>query len=421
MIYKIVGTTFSRGLIAIIGLCTLLLNTKFLGAEKLGELAIYLIILNLVIQVSEFVGGPSLVYLQTKYSKKQLLGISYFWSITVGLISFCILQVFPFDKEVPLFTLAVSFTLQSINHVHLHFLVGKEKIGQYNLTALSFSMALFAGLFWYYTTTNDIQLATFFSIYSIGQFIMVCISSWFVFKTKDKHDKTRNTAELWKETFNYGAIIQTTNLLQFGVYRLNYLILESFSSLTSLGVYSLVNQLSEKALIPGNAISTVQYSSIANTREKQTAITLTFRLITLSLMITIGSCAILLAVPESWIATIFGGEFEPIKSLFWYLIPGLIFMSISTIYSHYFAGLGLYKYNLQVSAVGLIISIGACFLIIPSYGMMGAAIAASLVFAIQTIYQAILFKKEINIPWPDILAHHIQSVHFYLQKLKSVL
>ncbi len=418
MVFKIVGTTFSRGLIAITGLFTLILNTRYLGAEKLGELAIYLIVIHVAVQLSEFIGGPSLVYLQGMYSKNLLLKFSYLWALTVSLLAFSCAKFFESYLNLPFQYITLALFLQSINHVHLHYLVGREKIGRYNTSSMVFSIALLTGLYFAYVIEKETAVLNYVYAFIIAQIAMLVVSTWFVYNIQPKRNLNNSASLFLREALNYGALIQTTNLFQFGVYRLNYLILQSFTSFANLGVYALGNQLSEKALIPGNAISVVQYSSIANAKNKLQAITLTLRLISLSIGLTVISVCALVLIPESWILELFGVEFGAIKSVFYILSPGILFLSISTIYSHYFAGLGLYKYNMWVSAIGLLVSVSLSFALIPLLDMKGAATATSLVFFVQVIIQFFLFKSETKMSLSEIIIGHKQTLSFYLSKLK---
>jgi len=126
-------------------------------------------------------------------------------------------------------------------------------------------------------------------------------------------------------------------------------------------------------------------------------------------MITLLAIIALLIVPQSVISFILGGEFSTIKSLFFFLAPGVFFMSISTIFSHYFAGLALYKYNFRTSGFGLILSLVLSILLIPLFNLQGAAIATSIVFAGQTLFQITLFKKETEMSWGAIVERFIAS------------
>ena len=409
MINKIIGTTFSRGLMAIFGLLTLILNTRYLGAEKLGELAVYIITITLMVQVSEFIGGPSLVYLQKKFSTLQILTVSHLWSLTIALLTLLFLFLFNENFNFPFLLLATIILIQAANHTHLHLLVGKEMIYGYNLSSIVQSTIMVSGIFITYQILGFTEITDYLQVYLIGQIAMLFFTSWFVSKISKANKPAISNWQMVKETFNYGAIIQGTNLLQFGVYRFNYLILESFTSFSNLGIYSVGNQLSEKVLIPGNAISTVQYSRIANSEEKDKSIDLTFSMIIISSTVTLFAIIGLLIIPQSLISLILGMEFNSIKSLFFYLAPGVFFMSVSTIFSHYFAGLALYKYNFLASGLGLILSLLLSILLIPLYNLEGAAIATSIVFTFQTVFQIILFKKETKLSWNSMIGKFIHS------------
>lgn len=421
MIYNIIGTTFSRGIIAILGLLTLILNTRYLGAEKIGELAIYIIVITALVQVSEFIGGPSIVYLQKKFSTKHLLSVSYGWALIVAVIAFFSLHLVENIYLLPTKILISIAFFQSINHIHLHMLVGREKITAYNLSALAQSIAITTGISYIYIVKSEATVLNYLHIYFIAVGISLICTTWYILQLKSRTLIDSNYSQMLREIINYGAIIQTTNLLQFGVYRFNYLILESFTSIMNLGIYSVGNQLSEKALIPGNAISLVQYSSIANSQKKEQAIDLTFKMIVLSSLITLATILVLLLTPNELFTLILGNDFTEISYLFLILAPGVFALSISTIYSHYFAGLGLYKYNLITSGIGLVLSILIALVLIPFAGMNGAAVAASLVFIVQTIIQTVLFRNETKLSWKEIVSYHMEAFQYYIQKTKGFL
>ena len=298
MINKIIGTAFSRGLMAIFGLLTLILNTRYLGAGKLGELAVYIITITLMVQVSEFIGGPSLVYLQKKFSTLQILTVSHLWHLVIQK-SFLFLFLFNENFNFPFLLLAVIILIQAANHTHLHLLVGKEMIYGYNLSSIMQSTIMVSGIFISYQILGATEITDYLHVYLIGQIVMLFFTIWFVSKISESNKPISSNWQMIKETFNYGAIIQGTNLLQFGVYRFNYLILESFTSFSNLGIYSVGNQLSEKVLIPGNAMSTIQYSRIANSEEKEKSIDLTISMILISSMVTLFAIIGLLIIPQS--------------------------------------------------------------------------------------------------------------------------
>jgi len=408
MIKKILGTTFSRIIITLGGIIVLLLNTRYLGAQKLGELSLLLVAINLILQVSEFVGGSSLVYLQKKHQTNQLLSVSYIWSFLVSVIALFILHFFYTEIKFTMIIIGCAL-IQSINHTHLHLLVGKEKIKGYNISSMVQMILVVSLILFYYLIQDSTNISTYLTIYFFGQVLTLLFSSFYLKSNIKTGGDFGFNIPLIKDVYHYGFLIQLTNLFQFGVYRINYVVLESFTSFATLGIFSLGTQFSEKALIPSNAISLIQYSNISNSTSKTKAAILTIHLLTFSFIIGLVSTIALIIIPESFIILIFGEEFVSVKSLLIYLAPGVLFMSISAIYSHYFAGLAKYKFNTITSFTGIILMTLMSYLLIPKYGILGAGMATSFVYFFQMIIQMFFFKHESKLTWNSIRQIHIEG------------
>ncbi|MBD79667.1 MAG: hypothetical protein CL840_12180 [Crocinitomicaceae bacterium] len=420
MIKQILGTTFSRIIITLGGIVVLFMNTRFLGAQKLGELSLILIALNLILQVSELIGGPSLVYLQKKYQVNKLLSLSYLWSIVVAGCAYLIMHLF-FGEITLVFVLSLCAFVQSINHTHLHLLVGKEYIKNYNISTLVQIILVVILILVFYLGQDSASVSTYLWIYFIGQLFSLVFSTTYLSTNIRNGGQFGLEKNLITEAFKYGYMIQLANIFQFGVYRINYIILESFTSLSTLGVFSLGIQLSEKALIPCNAISMVQYAKISNSDDKSKSNVLTIHLVSLSLSIAVLTALTLVCLPGSLIVWLFGSDFILTNTLFYYLAPGILFMSVSVIYSHYFAGLGKYHLNTITSLVGVIIIAVLSYLLIPIYDMKGAALATSAVYFVQMLIQSIFFKRESNMKWSEIISLHRKSFGmFNLNRIKDL-
>ena len=289
-------------------------------------------------------------------------------------------------------------------------LVGKEKIKYYNLSTVIQIGIVFILILFFYLFKGEATILVYLNIYLVGQLITLFFTTYYLFGSIKIGGSPIFDKELVLDMYRYGFIIQFANIFQFGVYRINYIILEAFTSLSTLGIYTLGNQLSEKALIPGKAISMVQYAKISNIDDKNEASELTIKLLTVSVIIGFFAAIALIVIPEKLISLLFGGDFGEAKSILVYLAPGVVFMSISTIYSHYFAGLGKYKLNTMVSFIGLLAIAALSYSLIPIYGMKGAALATSIVYLIQAFVQVQIFKKVSNLSWAQIMDFHQQSL-----------
>ncbi|UTW63035.1 polysaccharide biosynthesis C-terminal domain-containing protein [bacterium SCSIO 12741] len=394
LIGLVFGTAASRFVITLIGLGTLSLNTHFLGADTFGQLSILLVLVAVYTGVSELAGGAALVYLLPRYSLSELALPCYLWTLLILLPGFTIQYIlFPLPSDLMLlFGLAV--TVQCLNHTHLHLLVGAEKIGSYNLitlTQVSF-LAGFLALFYYWL--DQASLSTFFMGYLFSQIILLAYSSLMLYRRERFSWPKQSFYGIVQEVFKYGVVVQMANLFQLGAYRANYFILERIFSPAVLGVFSIGNQLSEKALIPANSMAMVQYSKISNAHDSEFARKVSIRFFQWSGLVTLLPILILLLIPSEWIIWIFGPDFGEAQSLFKYLAPGILALGLSTIISHYFAGLGKHYFNTWVSFAGMALNILGSFLIIPHYGMHGAALVVSGVYLVQLIIQLVLFVQH---------------------------
>ncbi|MBT7652454.1 MAG: hypothetical protein HN563_03985, partial [Flavobacteriales bacterium] len=87
------------------------------------------------------------------------------------------------------------------------------------------------------------------------------------------------------------------------------------------------------------------------------------------------------AVPESIYAWVFGinGIAVPLRIL----APGMIAGAISSIIAHHLSAIGLHIWNARTSAIGLTVLIILGWFAIPTYGVAGAAMAASAAYLSQ--------------------------------------
>ena len=63
MIRNVLGTILTRMITALLTLAVVVMNARFLGAEKVGVISLVILAVTIVQMVNNFVGGASLVYL----------------------------------------------------------------------------------------------------------------------------------------------------------------------------------------------------------------------------------------------------------------------------------------------------------------------------------------------------------------------
>ncbi|HAQ72036.1 MAG TPA: hypothetical protein DCR48_13775, partial [Flavobacteriales bacterium] len=206
----------------------------------------------------------------------------------------------------------------------------------------------------------------------------------------------------------YGSLVQIGNISQLLNYRLSFYFLELLITpmplaLVRIGIYSASLQVAEALWQFAKSISTVQYSKVSNTKDKNVAIDISIKLGKLNYFATGIGIIFLLLIPASVYSSLFGAEFSEIKNHFIILAPGILALSLSNALSHYFAGVGQHKFNTQSSIFGLGITIIIGYFLIYQLGTIGAAFAASIVYVLQTIYQLAMLKRSTEVQYKDLL------------------
>ncbi|MFO8055408.1 MAG: polysaccharide biosynthesis C-terminal domain-containing protein, partial [Bacteroidales bacterium] len=203
-----------------------------------------------------------------------------------------------------------------------------------------------------------------------------------------------------KQISRLGVYTQMANIAQFLNYRLTYFFIKSFwlspgQSTAPLGVYGAMNKLVDGNWLISKSLSLVQYSVLSNREEETYAQKLTLAFVKFSLIITALITAALIVLPGSFYQWLLGGEsFSQIPRLILIFSPGILAMSVNNILAHYFAAKGLQKINAMVSLLGLVITVVAGLLLIPAYGLPGAAYTSSIAHTASTIMIIALFLSR---------------------------
>jgi O-antigen/teichoic acid export membrane protein len=192
----------------------------------------------------------------------------------------------------------------------------------------------------------------------------------------------------------HGGLIQVANFLQLLNYRLAYYLIEAFRGTGALGLYAVANQLAESAWLAPKSLGVVLYSRLSNTPEAERQRDLTLTVTKAAVAFAVVVVLMLLLIPEPLFALLFGKEVRGLPPLVLLLAPGIVAMAASQAFSHFFSGVGRNKHNVIGSAIGLLITMVAGYVMIPSHGLEGAAITASLAYCGNTLYQAVVFLRS---------------------------
>lgn len=427
MIRKIVATSSVRVLHAASNILMLWLATNYLGSEQWGLSGIILLDVSLILLFADMIGN-SLVYYASRRNAKSLFLWSLIW--LVGTIIFSGL-FFLLLKRIPDFSqfllpegyemaILAMVVLSGLFGIQLNLLLGKEKIKVFNaLFLLQFVLLLLAfSVMIFYLDERSAWGFVFAQMFSYAIANLIAI----VTLTNQKIFTSVLPGAKLSELLGFGAITQVSSVVHLLNKRLGYYFISKTLGLGSVGVYSSGVQLAEGLRLIGQSIALVQMSAISNHDNNEFAKQLTLQLLKLSFVLTLGGVLILNIIPAEWYGMIFGRDFEGIKTIVFFLSPGVLALAANAVFSHFFSGSGIPTYNLKASITGFIVSLLALVSLIPLFGMNGAAISASLAYIAAIIYQWIVFRRLTNSTLQDLIiqAHDIRTIiasfkHFFRQ------
>jgi O-antigen/teichoic acid export membrane protein len=95
-------------------------------------------------------------------------------------------------------------------------------------------------------------------------------------------------------------------------------------------------------------------------------------------------------------------------------------LAFSTVFGHYFAGLGMNRINLYGTLTGFAVTLAASWLLIPEYGINGAAMSVSLAYCIHAVYLFFIYKKHTKLIISELIPTR-EDLNFVWKELKLII
>ncbi len=410
MFKKILGTGITRVLNLLIGFVTMLMGTKVLGAAEWGIGFTVLTDVTFLLIGVEFLAGSGLVYFTPRKKLSTLMSVSYSWIALVMafyVLLFWVLSHYPvtFDRIVPhgyeALTLLLTF-VYSFHNFNLNVFLGKEKVGTFNWVFLLqifvqvSSMALFIYVFGIRDAHAFVYslLCGYITAFLVGFVLMIRMYN------REGRDPFFLTA---KEMLKYGYVIQLSTLVSTLNRRMSIFLLRRHCTDDAVGVYGAGTQVGEGVKVFGLSVSMVQFSRLSNLTDKEEIVSLTIKFLKITVVLTFLALLVLVCLPVGFFEWLFTDAFGQVKDVILLMSPGLLCLSAHMIFTHYFSGTGIPKYNLYASLVGLAVTVPVTFILIPMIGILGAAISFSCTYAAIVIYQWFVFRRIAEVKAKDLL------------------
>lgn len=425
MLKNILNTFATRLSSSVLNLVLAIFISNLYGAGIRGEQSLVLTTITIITLFTAIVGSSSILFLTPRRKANHLMIPSYIWTLLICLLVYIILlntSILGHEYVLPVCLLTI---ILSFSHINASLLMGIEKIKQSNNVILlnSFCVLGFLILFTLGLKIDMIE-AYLFALFA-GYSASLLLSSYFVLKFWKPNFSKINVVSSYRFAFTdllrYGFLNQLDLIASLLSFRLSYYFIDYFLGKGSLGVYSNAISIIESIWLISRSIAMVQNARIANSKDLEYSARITTQLFKISFVIVLGVVVVLLFIPANFYQFLFGDEFGEVRKVMIYISPGILFFSISFIISGLFSGTGKYVYNTLSSSAGLVVTVITALVLIPRFGLVGAAFSATLAYIVSTGARLFFLLRKYPVTFDQLIPRFSDFQHFreYLFRKKE--
>ena len=387
----------------VFAIITSVIVARVLGPEGKGIVTLILMIPPILMMVGTMGTEASNVYFtgSRKFKIDDIIGnslvLAFIFSFIVIAIFFGVyktsqFQNFMVSNKISPFYLWLGILSLPFNLMYLFFrniLLGKEKIKIMN------------GLGIFQVASNLLLVLIFIVIFKqgvLGAVLCFTLNSFavailsFICVKKLGRISFKLNISLLRESFYYGGKAYLGNLAQFLNYRADIFLVAYFLGPVAVGLYGVAVGLAERLwMIPGSVgiVLFPRISSGDNLYANNVTPKVTRHTFFVVAIMSIG----LFLLSKPLLGLLFGQDYLPSAKPLVILLPGVVALSISKVLSSDLAGRGKPQFGMIASFFSLGINIPLNLILIPKWGIVGAAFASSVAYIIATVIVLVAFLK----------------------------
>jgi len=118
----------------------------------------------------------------------------------------------------------------------------------------------------------------------------------------------------------------------------------------------------------------------------------------------------LLIVGRRLVPLIYGQPFALAGQVLVLLLPGMTALALYLVVDSYFAGIGFPPISIYAVAGALIAKIGLNWLVVPTYGVLGAAGMTSIAYCGLLFVKLVAFKRRTHVGLRDLLLPRVADI-----------
>jgi len=271
--------------------------------------------------------------------------------------------------------------------IGLFALLGRRRIAAYSIVRLMRRLLLLIGVVGAALVASlslDVAL-----IVNLATLVLTALLIWWSAR-RDGVAGLRPSAELLREELRFGgrAILGTVaERLQF---RADSFIVNAVDGVRATGIYSVTSGLAETLWYVPNALGTVMFSRAVDPKADagRIAAVLTRTTIAVALVTAVPA----FALGPRLVRLVYGSAFSDAGVALRLILPGIVAYSVVAVLSRYIVGRGRPGVGTLVLLAGLALNIVANLILVPRFGINGAAASSSISYGLTAIVTLAVFR-----------------------------
>lgn len=376
-----------------------ILLARYLGPEGRGIVAaimVYPLMVNTLCQLG--IRQATVVEVGRKrFGEEAIAGAVfalYLLTTTLGLVT-CAIAFFVVDDaefSLPMIAIAMaSIPFSLISAYAGGYFLGKQQIGNFNLTRW-LNALLQVGAVLIFVVWLGLGIPGALASMVIAP---VCGACYLIIRVR-RQVKLRL---IWDFRIigaltRLGSVYALALFLNSLNYRIDYIMLQTLADKAAIGNYAIAVGLAEQLWQIPTILGVVIFARSANSRNGAAFSRKVEKVFIGSLIIGVVIAAIFTFAMPTVLPLIYGAEFTPAVSLLQLLMPGIVLMTGYKILGFDMAGKGKPWPAVYSSLPCLVINIALNYILIPSYGADGAAIASTISYTFMSLFFIYLYRKS---------------------------
>lgn len=384
------------------GLLTSIVTARYLGASGRGVLTLVLMALGVLLLVADGGVSASITYLVSanRLNRRQALRLCLGASICLGLVSWGLAAL----AWQPLATRALdgvslpqyAAAIAALPAMLFATFWSRLSMAQGDFTAVLRLQSLLSagGLVLALAVLPLAELGVFELVLCLSLMHWIAAAALLIGERGSHHMPGGLPDGVLREMASYSTRSYLGSLVSYATLRIDAFVLNAYWGSAAVGRYTIAVTLTEKLWLVDSSVGQAALPEVVSREHEQAARLVAAANRAVIALTGAGGLLLFVAAPTI-IEVLYGVEYSPAVGAIRILIPGAVAYASGRTLLHYHQGHlarpGVVSLVMGVSAV---IGIGLYFLLIPDWGIYGAAGASSISYLSVFVMASLLFTRE---------------------------